>query len=235
MQDTFTETLVFTLRKFYEGAVEFVPNILAALVIIGMGLVVAGLLKFIVRKILVLAKFDRFCADYGATLVLTRADIRTAPSTLAGRVVFWFVFVLFLMSGTSALGLEGSNRLIAASILYLPRVFAALLILLIGFLVGNFLSRAALLASVNAHLPSPRIVSAVVRFMIAILAFAMALDQLQIASNVVTAAFTIAFGAVMLGLAIAFGLGGQDVARRVLERRFLNPKEEEEPDEISHL
>ncbi|MBI5014992.1 MAG: hypothetical protein HZB55_05810 [Deltaproteobacteria bacterium] len=107
-------------------------------------------------------------------------------------------------------------------------------ILLVGFLLGNFLSRAVLLAAVNANLPSPRVSSNVVKILIGILAFAMAMEQLQIASSIVTAAFAISFGAVMLGLALAFGLGGRGVARQVLERQFLGEKEDK-PDEFSHI
>jgi hypothetical protein len=234
MGNAFMEALLLTLRQFYEGAMRFLPNLLAALVIMAAGWIVAWILKGITRRALVMAGFDRFCADTGATQVLTRADIRACPSALAGRFVFWLGFVVFLMSGVSALGLEVINRLISEFFLYLPRTFAALLILLVGFVIGNFLSRAALLAAVNANVPSPRLTSSVVRFLIMILAFAMALEQLQIARSIVTAAFAIAFGAVMLGLAIAFGLGGRDVARRVLEQQFLEPKEEE-PDEFSHI
>jgi hypothetical protein len=223
-----------TFQRFYEGTMQFLPSLLAALAIIVAGWLAAWILKVIVRRTLVVAKFDRFCADVGATQVLARADIAAAPSTLAGRFVFWLVFIVFLMSGLSALGLKIINRLISEFFLYLPRVFAALLILLFGFLIGNFLSRAALLAAVNAGVPSPRIVGGVVKLLIGILAFAMALEQLQIARSIVTAAFAIAFGAVMLGLAIAFGLGGRDVARQVLERRFLE-KKEGEPDEFSHI
>jgi len=234
MENSFTETLVMSLRNFYSGTMQFLPSLLAALVIAVAGWVVAWLLKVIVRRALMVAQFDRFCANAGATQVLTRADIHTSPSDLVGRLVFWLAFIVFLMSGVSALGLGVINQLISAFFLYLPRIFAALLILLVGFLIGNFLSRAALLAAVNANIPSPRIVGGVVKFLIAILAFAMALEQLQIARSIVTAAFAIAFGAVMLGLAIAFGLGGREVARQVLEQRFLDKKEEER-DEFSHI
>lgn len=235
MAHAFMENLVHTLQKLYEGAMQLVPGVTAALVIILLGWIIAGIIKFLVRKALMAARFDRFCAENGASLLLSRADIRATPSELAGRFAFWFVFVLFLMSGISAMGLEVANRLIGASILYLPRVLSALVVLFIGFLLGNFLSRAALLTAVNANMPSPRVVSAVVKSLIVTLAFAMALEQLQIASNIVTTAFAIFFGAVMLGLAIAFGLGGKEVARQVLERRFLHHKAEEKPDEISHI
>jgi hypothetical protein len=138
------------------------------------------------------------------------------------------------MAGVSALGLDVFNRLVAEFFLYLPRVFTAFVILVVGFLIGNFLSRAALLAAVNANFPSPRMSSGVVRLLIGILAFAMAMEQLQIASSIVTAAFVISFGSVMLGLALAFGLGGRGVARQALERQFSGEKKEER-DEFSHL
>ncbi len=108
---------------------------------------------------------------------------------------------------------------------YLPRVFAALLIILGGFLLGNSLSRATLLAAVNANAPAPRATRLEVELLIGILSFAMALEQLQIAKSIVLAAFTITFGAVMLGLVIAVGVGGKEAVRRVLERQ-LEPRDE---------
>jgi uncharacterized membrane protein (DUF4010 family) len=131
-------------------------------------------------------------------------------------------------------GVDLFQRLIEEFFLYLPRLFAALLILLFGFLLGNFFLRAALLAAVNAGISSPRVIGGTVKFLILILALAMALEQLQIARSIVTAAFAIAFGAVRLGVAIAFGLGGREVVRQVLEQRFLD-KQEKEKDEFSHI
>lgn len=234
MQSAFVETMVMTLGRFFEGAMQFLPRLLASLVILAIGGLAAWLLKIVVRRALLAARFDRLCSETGATQLLTRADVVASPSTLAGRLAFWLVFLVFLMAGVSALGLEVFNRLIAEFFLYLPRVFTAFVILLVGFLIGNFLSRAALLAAVNANLPSPRMAGNVVKVLIGILAFAMALEQLQIASSIVTAAFSISFGAVMLGLALAFGLGGRGVARQVLERQFLEEKKEDR-DEFSHV
>lgn len=234
MQNVFVETMMTTLGRFFEGAMDFLPRLLAALVILAIGWLAAWLLKAVIRRTLAAARFDRLCSDTGATQFLTRADVLEAPSALAGRLAFWLVFLVFLMAGVSALGLHVFNRLVAEFFLYLPRVFTAFVILLVGFLIGNFLSRAALLAAVNANLPSPRMAGNVVKVLIGILAFAMALEQLQIASSIVTAAFAISFGAVMLGLALAFGLGGRGVARQVLEKQFLEEKKEDR-DEFSHV
>ncbi len=102
----------------------------------------------------------------------------------------------------------------SSSFLFVPRVLLALLVLALGFLVGNFVWRATLLASVNAGLPGARLLSGTLRLLVIAIAVVMALEQLGLATAVVLTAFAIAFGALMLGLAIAFGLGGRDAAKQ---------------------
>lgn len=230
----FWQDLQNALKTFYDGALQFLPHLLAALIIMAAGWVLGILLKKLLRRTLVAAKFDQRCANSGFTQLLERADILVSPSELAGRFVFWFVFVIFLVASISALGFTATEALVAGFFIYLPRIFVALLILLLGFLLGSFLSRAAVLALVNAGVSSAHLAGSAVRVLTGLLAFAMALDQLQIARGIVTAAFTIAFGAVMLGLALAFGLGGRDVARQLLEER-LQQRSRKQEDQFSHL
>jgi hypothetical protein len=217
--------------------IHFVPGLLAALLIVILGWLVAWALRAIIRRVLAVAGFDRFVEYSGVSQALSKADVRARPSDLVAVGVFWLVFLSFVMAGLSALEIRVIDQLISGFFLYLPRFFAALLILLVGFLLGNFLSRAALLAAVNTGFTSPRVVAIVVKFLVAILAFAMALEQLEIATSIVLAAFVISFGSVMLGLAIAFGVGGKDVARRVLERQFRSRPGDEDEDEnhFSHI
>jgi len=126
------------------------------------------------------------------------------------------------------------DRMVEAFFLYLPKLFVAVGILALGFLLANFLSRAALLLAVNEGLPVPRLVAGTVRLLVNVLAFAMAMEQLGIARNTVTVAFAIAFGALMLGLALAFGLGGKDLARELLAKRF-NRQDPDPQDGLHHL
>jgi hypothetical protein len=235
MNDAFSTRLTNALDAFFEAVMRFLPGLLAALLIVALGLVVAVLVRAVVRRVLKVARFDRLCEAWGVSQALARADVRAAPSTLAATTLAWVVLASFGMAALAALEVGGVDRLTSEFFLYLPRILAALAILLGGFLLGNFLARAALLAAVNANAPSPRVISLVVKLLIAILSFAMALEQLQIAKSIVLAAFVITFGAVMLCLAIAFGVGGRDVARRVLERQFKQADEERRNDDISHI
>ena len=135
------------------------------------------------------------------------------------------------------LGVRGIEQHVSSFFGFLPRLFAALFILFFGLLAASFFSRASLLSAVNADLPSPRLISWTVRTMIILFVVSMAFEELGIGSHTVIVAFTLTFGALMLGLSLAFGLGGKDLARKYLERRFAREKDEahSREDELSPL
>jgi hypothetical protein len=112
-----------------------------------------------------------------------------------------------------------------------------IVILIVGLLASKFAWRATLLAAVNANLRSARLLSGALRWLLIAITVAMALEQIGVAKTIMLTAFAIAFGAVMLGAAIAIGIGGGPVARRYFERQFPDPPAEgvASPNEISHL
>jgi hypothetical protein len=119
---------------------------------------------------------------------------------------------------------------------YLPHLFAAIIILVIGYLISIFLGQATLIAAVNAQMESARLLSRSVRWFIIILSMTIALYHLGVAEKVVLAAFTITFGGIVLALAIAFGWAGRDLAKDFLERLYKRKeRKDEEPDRISHV
>jgi len=147
--------------------------------------------------------------------------------------VAWLGFILL---GVSVLGILGLQEQIAKFFLFLPRLVVALCIMFFGLLAASFFSRAALLAAVNANLPSPRLLSVSVRAIIIIFVLSMVFEEVGVAEQTMLVAFGIAFGALMLGLAIAFGTGGKDLAQQFLEKRFGHGKKDEgKEDELSPL
>jgi hypothetical protein len=223
-----------TTEVFFERLVDFLPTLLAAIIFMLLGIVIAWLLSRIVRRILMVAKFDEYSANIGLTRLLSRSDIRSSPTHLIRRAVWWVIFLSFFGIGLTTLRMPVIDGMITGFLNYLPRIFAAVLILLAGFVIGNFLARAALLAAVNANLPSGRLISGAVRLMVTLLAFAMAMEQLAIAQSIVIAAFSFAFGGLALALALAFGLGGRDLAKEFLQSQFVQ-RRQEAPDEFSHI
>ena len=219
--------------NFLASIVLYLPRVLATLSIIVAGWLIAAILRVVTRWVLRWLRFDVLSERIGLAAPLSAADL-PAASVLAGSVVFWLVWLGFLLSGVDVLGLAALQGLVSGFLLLIPRLFVSLAILAAGFVVGNFAWRATLLAAVNARMASPRLLGNAVRLMILILAVAMALDHVSVARTVVLTAFAIAFGAVMLGLAIAFGIGGGTIARRFLEEQFPE-RSHSESDEVSHL
>lgn len=226
MKDTIVQGLEQAYYNLVHMIAGFLPRFVVMLVIIAVGLLAAYAIRHIFRALLRLTKLDRVSEDAGASRVLRMADLPSMTELLS-RSIFWITWIGFFLIGLSVLEVAGLQEQISRLFRFLPEVFIAILILFLGLIIANFLSRAALLASVNAGLRSPKILSWSIRFVIWILAISMALEELGVARQTVIAAFSIVFGASMLGLAIAFGLGGQDLARRALERHLGDPTTKE--------
>ena len=233
MKDTIVQGLQQAYQNLFHMIAEFLPRLVVMLVIILSGLLVAYALKYVVRGILRLSKLDRLSEEAGASRVLRMAALPSMTEVLS-RSIFWITLLGFVLIGISILNIAGLQEQISRLLRLLPEIVVAILILFLGLVIANFLSRAALLAAVNAGYASPKMVSWSIRFGIWILAIAMALDELGVARQTVIAAFSIVFGAFMLGLAIAFGLGGQGLARGFLERS-LGEKKDDKTDELQPL
>ena len=233
MGDYIANSLIQTLHTFSQMVAQFLPRLLAMVIIVVVGWVVSWLAKVILPRILNLVRFNSLFVRAGVAQVLTKAALPT-PSELLARLVFWALWVTFILFGLEALQIPALQEEISGFFRILPQFFIALVILFVGVLIANFVSRATLLAAVNANSPSPRLISAVVRFVVIALTVTMALERVGLGRGVVLIAFSTFFGAIMLGLALAFGLGGRDLAKRLLERRFLEEKKEEDQG-ISHL
>jgi len=233
MGDFIVKSLIQTLHTFWQMVSQFLPRLLAMIIIVVLGWVVAWLVKVILPRILNLVRFNSLFARAGVAQVLLKASLPT-PSELLPRLLFWVIWIPFILFGLEALQIPALQVEITRLFLVLPQIFVALVILFVGVLIANFFSRAALLAAVNANSPSPRLISAVVRFVIIALTVTLALERVGLGRGVLLVAFSAFFGAMMLGLALAFGLGGRDLARRLLERQFLEEKKEEDQG-ISHL
>ena len=219
MGDIILSELRQAWNEFTRAFAHLLPRLLAVLIIALLGWLIAYILTVALRSFLRLIHFDRLSERAGAARLLNSAAL-PSPSQLLCQLVFWFSWLGILLAGISSLGIAGMQQLVAGFFLFLPRFFVALLVVFLGMLASGFFARAALLGAVNADLPSPQILAEAVRILIVVLSVSMAFEMLGFAQHTIEIAFTLLFGALMLGLAIAFGLGGQDLARQFLERRF---------------
>jgi hypothetical protein len=168
--------------------------------------------------------------------VLSKGGVPYSPTSLLSRFFYWIIILITLIMGINALDVPATQNFIAQFFNYLPHLFAAILILIIGYLIAIFLGQAALIAAVNAQMESARLLGRSVRWFIIILSLTMAFYHLGIAEKVIVVAFTIIFGGIVLALSIAFGWGGRELAKDFLERLYRKKeKGERDQDHISHI
>jgi len=234
MREIIVNELTQAFQQMARDIAHYLPRLIVMLIIALIGWVIAYVLKVVVRSLLRLTKFSKLSENAGATQLLHQAALPSSTE-LASRFIFWIAWVGFVLLGVSVLGIAGLQEYISRFFLFLPRLFVALVILFFGLVAASFFSRAALLAAVNANLRSSRMLSTAVRFIIIIFALSMAFEVVGVAEQTMLIAFATAFGAAMLGLAIAFGLGGQDLARKFLEKKLARQNREEREDELSPL
>lgn len=236
MASSIVDVLSGAWMDFLAGMRIFLPHLLAMLSLVIAGWLIAGILSFVLRHVLEWVKFDAFADRLGVAAMLRKVAL-PGPSRVVSSVVFWLIWAAFVLSGLGALGLTGMDSLTADLVGLLPRLAVGVIILVVGLLAAKFAWRASLLAMVNANMRSARWLSGALRWTIIGLTVAMALEQVGVAKTIMLTAFAIAFGAVMLGVAIAIGIGGGPVARRYFERQFPEPPPEEasRTSEVSHL
>lgn len=215
--ESFSQEITALLEEFYRSILGFIPDLLALIVIIISGVIISLIFKFLTYRALHVLKFDSWSEHIGIRSMFEKAEIEKTPSKLASSIVYYLLLMLFIMTGLSKLHISGVDAFISSFLIYLPRFFSALAVLVLGYLFAGFLSRAALLAAVNLGVAYAKPISELIRVFFLIFVFAMALEQLAIATRIVVTAFTLLFGAVALGLALAFGLGGRDAAGKIIE------------------
>jgi hypothetical protein len=234
MREMIISELSQAMHELARGFAHYLPRLIVMLILAFAGWAVAYVAKVVLRSILRLIQFDRLAENAGAAQLLTKAALPSATE-LVSRFVFWVVWLGFVLLGVSVLGILGLQEQIGKFFYFLPRLFVAMFILFVGLLAASFFSRAALLAAVNANVPSPRVLSLATRSMIVVFVLSIAFEELGIAEQTMLVAFGIGFGALMLGLAIAFGIGGRNLAQRFLEQRFVRGKKDENEDQFSAL
>src|SRR5947199_8377662 len=236
MREMIVNELTQATQELIREFARFLPRLFVMLIVVLVGWLIAYVLKWILRSILRLVKFDKLSEGAGATQLLNKAALPSSTE-LVSRFAFWIAWLGFVLLGISALGILGLEEYVTRFFVFLPRLVVALFFLFFGLLVASFFSRAALLWAVNTDMPSPRLLSSSVRILISIFTASAVFEELGLADSTMLLAFAIVMGAVMLGLAIAFGLGGQYLAKRFLEGRFGPEKKEakEREDELSPL
>jgi small-conductance mechanosensitive channel len=187
------------------------PALIGALIILVIGFIIAKVLQGIVTRVLQGMGFEGWMEQGGIRQFFDRSQTNQTPLSILGKLIFWLVFFIAITMAVDTLGISAISDVLAQFIAYIPQIIAAILILVLATLLANFV------AGIVRGATGSNIAGSVAQYGIIVFAAFAALTQLGIAEELIAPTFLILLGSVALAAAIAFGLGGQGVARQMVE------------------
>lgn len=230
MLEQFNQALRLAGTRIVENVAAFLPGALVFILLLAVALALAIVLRSVLRRALEGLEFDRRTDLLGISLAEWTTS--RSASALVASIAFWMTLALGVLVALTVLDATLPSQFAVSVLQYIPHLVAALAILVVGNVVARFLARTILIEAVNAGVQHARILSATVKWLVLIVASAMALDHIGIGRTVLLLAFGILFGGIVLAAALAFGLGSRDTVRRALKRRLREPAAEDKLDHV---
>ena len=217
MWDQVKQALNQSTTKFLTGLAHLLPGIVALIVALLISFVLAWILAIVVRRLLTSMHFDERLNRWGFASVGEWSPMNS-PTRLVSRTVAGIVILTGFLIGIAAFDAESTSLLVLSVFAYIPNIIGALLVLFVGSIIASFLARSVLIGAVNLNLQYARLLSMGVKWLVFVLAVAMALEHLKIAPGIVDLAFGILFGGIVLTLVLAVGLNSKELVTKSLER-----------------
>ena len=213
-----TTIVIGAWNAFSTKVMGFLPNLIGAVIIFVAGWLFSRIVKLGVVKLLKLIRFDTAGEKTGLNEFLQKGNLTKTPTQIVGTLIYWFFMILVLIASLDALGLPIVSDMLNEVFLYIPNVVAAIIVLVLGMLFGNLVSAVVRTTASNADIAAADGLGKAALYAIILFSASIALVQLGIGEDIVASAFIIAFGATALAIAIAFGLGGKDLATDLMKK-----------------
>ena len=234
MWDQVKEALNQSMTGFITRLASMLPGLIALVLALLISLLLAWIVGIVVRRLLVSMRFDERLAHWGLSTT-TEWSPRRSPALLVSGVVAIAIVAAGLLIGIAAFDSDMTSSLVRSVFAYVPNMVGAILVLLVGTVVARFVARSVLIGAVNLNLGYARLLSVGTRWLVMVLAIAMALVHLKIAVGIVELAFGILFGGIVLSLALAVGLGSKELVTKTLERDSKKTQIETVDEPFRHL
>jgi len=212
------DVFIASLSAFWTQLAGFVPQLLAALVLLFVGWLLANVVRTGVMKLLDVLKFDTLAEKTGIEAFLKQGHLDVSLSRLLAKLAYWIIIFVVVVTVANSLGLHMVAELFNKVVFYIPNIIVAILVLVFGVLVARFINRMVFAYLNNIGVQGALTISTLSEYAVIIFVVFVALEQLEIGTNLLTAAFQIGFGAVGLAFALAFGLGGREWAAGVIKK-----------------
>ncbi len=206
------------LVEFWHQLSAVLPKVLGAALLVVVGSMIAKLIRKFGIRLLRMMRVDVAAEKSGLEDFLIRGGVKFTTVTLIGDMIYWLIVFVVMLGALNILGLEIAAELFNKIILYIPNVLIAIIVLIFGMMFAKFVQGVTFTYLSNVKIEGAELISLLARYAIMLFVVSMALEQLAIGGQILVSAFQIAFGALCLALALAFGLGGRDWAAKLLEK-----------------
>lgn len=210
--------IVERLRVGFDQLLGILPGFLFAAGILLVGYLIARLIERWTDAVLSRLNFNKMAEAGGISEAVGRTGTRLDPIHVVGKLLFWLVMLVVILLASTVLGLNSINVMFGTMLSYIPTLFAAVIIVILGMIVGEFV-RAIVLASAGGVEGVPTLAK-VAKVAVVLIAVFMAMQQMGVAAEIITAAFTATVGAIALAAGLAFGLGNRDLAGEITRRWY---------------
>jgi hypothetical protein len=234
MWDQIGQALDYSMTRMLSQLASLLPGLVALIAALLVSALVAWVFATALRRSLDSLDFDRRVAQWGFS-GLAEWSPSKSPARLVTRAIAWTIMFIGFLVGISAFDVALTSQMVNRLFGYLPNVLAAVLVLAVGSLIARFLARSVLIGAVNMNLQYARLLSAGVKWLVTVLAVAMALEHLAIGGGIIRLAFGILFGGIVLALALAVGLGSKDLVSRSLDREVSKTPSQSTQEPVGHL
>ncbi len=211
------QELIQSTTRFLTEMARLLPGIVALIVALLVSSLLAWILAAVVRRLLTSMHFDEQLNRWGFASIREWSPMNS-PTRLVSRTTACLVILAGFLIGIAAFDAESTSLLVRSVFAYLPNIVGAVFVLCVGTILASFLARSVLIGAVNLNLQYARLLSLGVKWLVIVLAVAMALEHLRIAPGIVELAFGILFGGIVLTLVLAVGLNSKELVTKSFER-----------------
>ncbi len=215
---TWSKLLDSSFGLVLNKTIGFLPELIAALVVIIVGFFIANGLGLLTEKIVNLLKIDNLLEKMGFDRIISRTSLRLKTGRFLGGIVYWLVAVAFLITAADILSLEAVSSFLEKVLNYLPNLIIAVLILVATFYFANFIKSVVRHSAKIAKMAESDLLGSISWWVLVVFGFASALSQLGINQEIMNFLDKAIIGTFAVAIALSFGLGGKDLAREALDK-----------------
>ncbi len=204
----------------YDNFAEVFFNIILMIVVMIAGFILSWLVRKLVEKLLILFRFDKWAANAGIVAFLERGGVRSQPSTIISRIVFWIFIITVFSFGLNLVGISQFTEYASRITSELPYIVISVIIVIVGIIFSTFISRVIYMACQNANMGYGEIISKSVRILLVVITFGIVFEYLGLGSMIISISFLIIFGGIIMALSLALGIGLSTVITDLIKEKL---------------